>query len=166
MAKVFVVQGMHRSATSLIAKALHDQGVHMGDHLLGATADQPHGHYEDVELIRINDRMLDTLGGAWNDPPPRADIGRIPVDEPVRYIESRRGPHLWGMKDPRLVITWPVWRKAFAVFEFDVHLISNLRRPEKVTASLQRRDGNGNWGALWDRYHADMVQNLTEWKPS
>lgn len=135
--KVFVVVGTGRSATSLVAKGLHDNDVSMGRRLLGASPSNPWGHFEDRQVIAINDRILEAAGGCWHDPPPHDAIAAVETDEPAAYVASRTGP-LWGMKDPRLSLTWPLWLPHLTG---DVHVIWARRHPRQVALSLQRRDG-------------------------
>lgn len=139
--KVFVVLGAHRSATSLVAKGLHESGVHMGDDLLGATSSNRCGHYEDLSVIRLNDRILAAAGGAWDAPPSAAGVEAVAdrfADDAVGYIDGRSVRELWGWKDPRTVLTWPVWRSHLTG---DVHLIHVVRGARQVAESLSRRDG-------------------------
>ena len=58
MNKTFVILGCHRSASSLVAKALHEAGVHMGDELLSGLADNPEGHFEDMDFLKKNVEIL------------------------------------------------------------------------------------------------------------
>jgi len=60
--KTVVVLGMHRAATSLVARTLNSE-VHMGEHLLVGLSDNIKGHYENVEIIKINDKILHNAGG-------------------------------------------------------------------------------------------------------
>lgn len=132
---------MHRSATSLVAKGLYEARVHLGDRLLGAHASNPHGHYEDIEFIRLNDRLLHEAGGSWDNPPPEKEICRVGYKHRKgiqHFIELKQYDHeLWGWKDPRTVLTI----RCFEPFLTAPHYVSVFRSPEEVAASLQRRDG-------------------------
>ena len=65
MNKTFVILGCHRSASSLVAKALHEAGVHMGDDLLSGLPDNPEGHFEDMDFLKKNVEILG--GNIWDD---------------------------------------------------------------------------------------------------
>ena len=54
--KTIVVLGMHRSATSLIAKGL-DAVCHMGDDMLEPAKDNPEGFYENKRFLDLNIEM-------------------------------------------------------------------------------------------------------------
>ena len=101
MSKVFVVLGMHRSATSLVSKALLNE-IYMGP--------TPGGNVFESRPFRVlNQAILRRARGSWHEPPPEQAIldqyehfrGRI-----VETIESdRAGRELWGWKDPRTTLT-------------------------------------------------------------
>jgi len=137
--KAFVVLSMHRSASSLIAKGLHECGVHMGDRLLSGLADNPQGHFEDTEILAWHEQVLRQEGGTWFNPPARvhADVW---LEDAARMVADRRQHHeLWGFKDPRTAITWPIWSQALT--GTDTHLVCIFRHPSFVARSLEARDG-------------------------
>ena len=142
--KVVAVLTAGRSASSLVAKGLHDAGCHMGDSLLGAHESNPYGHYEDKRLIELNIHLLGQLGAAWNSPPPVEAVTELAADPCAQalvdvYIANRsRGHDLWGMKDPRLVLTWPIWRERLA--DVDLHTVMVWRSPEQIARSIAARD--------------------------
>src|SRR5689334_15804259 len=74
------VTGMHRSGTSLLAGMLGDLGIDMGapDEMITAEMfglpadDQPGGYHENVHFVRLDDAMLERLGGDnYHVPEPR-----------------------------------------------------------------------------------------------
>lgn len=137
MNKTFVILGCHRSASSLVAKALHDAGVHMGDELLSGLPDNPEGHFEDMDFLKMN---VDILGGdIWND-----------VDRPLNdidtgaLIQSKNNKPLWGWKDPRTTLTID---KYFDHLD-DPVIVGLFRKPELVAASMARRGNISETEAL------------------
>src|SRR5579862_2834876 len=62
-----VVLGMHRSGTSALAGMLHGLGVALGPRLMAATADNPRGYWEHIDVVAVHHQLLAALGGAWND---------------------------------------------------------------------------------------------------
>jgi hypothetical protein len=126
--KTFVILACHRSASSLVAKALHEAGVHMGDDLLSGLPDNPEGHFEDMDFLRRNVELLD--GNIWND-----------VDRPLLdldtgdLIRAKDNKPLWGWKDPRTVLTID---KYYDHLE-DPVIVSLFRKPEHVASSMARR---------------------------
>ena len=65
MGKCFVVLGMHRSATSLIAKGLFKTKVHIGSNVLSPDGNNPHGYWEDTHWLNLNKEILELAGGDW-----------------------------------------------------------------------------------------------------
>lgn len=136
--KVFLVVGMHRSATSLVARGLHNSGVHMGDNLIGAMPSNPHGHFEDRRAVLINDRILTDAGGKWNHPPSHERIMQSDTSLLEEYVEARSTEDMWGVKDPRLCLTWPLWTELLD--DVDLHLVKVWRHPKQIADSLHRRN--------------------------
>jgi len=150
MSKCFVVLGMHRSATSLTAKGLHEAGVYMGrlNHgtgWLGKTKDQPHGHFECQDFVALNRWILKEVGGSWMNPPPFEKILRIRgIDNVIQEIITKHKRPLWGWKDPRTILTYDL----YAPHLEDVHLVCNFRDPAAVAKSIERRDNMNSTKAL------------------
>ena len=128
MNKTFVVLGCHRSASSLVARALHEAGVHMGDNLLSGLPDNPEGHFEDMDFLAKNVELLG--GDFWRDvdrPLQDADTGEL--------VRSKDCRPLWGWKDPRTVMTIDRYFGHLA----DPIIVALFRKPELVGKSLARR---------------------------
>lgn len=143
MSKCFVVLGMHRSATSLVAKGLHNAGVHMGDKLIPADRGNPEGYFEDAIVSNLNRAILRKAGGDWLNPPSEDSILAVKKDtafmDVIENLVQQRlatGAPLWGWKDPRTVLTI----RLFHQFLVNPHYIAVFRNPTDVAASLFRRD--------------------------
>src|SRR4051812_19396084 len=65
------ITGMHRSGTSLAARAMDLLGVSLGeqDQLLAPGGDNPAGYWENRFLQEFDDALLARLGGVWDQPP-------------------------------------------------------------------------------------------------
>jgi hypothetical protein len=138
--KTFVVLGMHRSATSLAAQGLAKSGIFMGDRLLGTHESNPYGHWEDVDFIHFNDKLLSMAGGSWDDPPSKDKIKNLlyeKTSEIKAFIKSKEREPFWGWKDPRTVLTISL----FMPFLQNPHFITCFRDPMEVARSLNKRDG-------------------------
>ncbi len=139
MSKCFIVLGMHRSATSLVAQALA-RSIHFPCGPQAPTPDEPHGHYENAEMVQLNDAMLTAAGGSWHTPPPEAAILALQpcfaerIQDLVRRLQD--GHELWGWKNPRSVLTLPL----FLPYIEEPHLVAIFRPPLAVARSLQRRN--------------------------
>lgn len=149
MREPVLVLGMHRSGTSLIARALTRLGVFMGGHL-----DPNHEAYAFQELNRF---VLREAGARWDEPEPLMDMLQDPevrglvrahlermVHSPYMRIFigtrlRRRSPlerlGLWGWKDPRTVLLLPVWLEVFP----GARLVHVRRHGVDVAASLRAR---------------------------
>jgi len=137
--KTFIVLGMHRSATSLTAKALHEQdNVAMGDELLGAGKGNEQGHFEDLDFLQMNMRLLQDAGGDWFNPPKEEKIlsvSKMWEDDMRRMVHDHQKEH-WGFKDPRTTLTIRAWMP----YLDDPIFIAHVRNPQEVAESLNERD--------------------------
>jgi hypothetical protein len=160
------ITGMHRSGTSLTARAMHLLGLDLGRHdrLLTATEDNPSGYWENERFVQLDDQLLGSLGGWWHQPPVFGEHWQYGYElEPFRTWGAQlvadhlaTGP-LAGFKDPRLCLLLPFWR---TVVDIDRTVLC-LRDPRAVGASLSTRDGfSPEWSAyLWLRYTVGAVHN-------
>jgi hypothetical protein len=159
---VICVLGMSRSGTSLTTRVLSLAGVYLGpdDELLGddlrqlagegeevlarASAANPEGFWEHYRLMRLNERILRSLGGNWRDPPSMApgwesseELAAEREEARAMLAESFDGHDLWAWKDPRNCLTLPFWQRLLP----EMRYVICLRNPVDIAASLQRRDG-------------------------
>ena len=145
----------------MVAGALASAGVYVGESadLLTDQEDNPHGFWEREDVVALNDAILAANGAAWFSPsePPltvseahRAAMhkimGKLPADAS------------WLLKDPRQVITWPLWEPLLG----DPALVYVYRSPLAVATSLQRRNGFPlSLGLLlWEYYNRQVLTVL------
>jgi Sulfotransferase family len=158
------VLGMHRSGTSLIAGTLHRLGVNLGpaDCFIRAR-DNPRGHWEHKDFVKISEKLLGKLGGRWHRPP-YLEAGWENVRS-LTQLEAQANELLtrdfgdadvWGWKDPRTCITLPFWRRLLP----EPRYVVCLRDPAEVSASLSARNGlapvKGVY--LWLRYTVEALR--------
>ena len=139
MNKCCIVLGMHRTASSLLAKGLKQAGVNMGDVLLGPGCGNPAGHFEDKSFLNMNELLLHSAGGTWDNPPPEKAIieaGKFFSKEIKELIKNKNKTALWGWKDPRTILTI----KCYMPYLDDPCFFVCLRKPEMIAKSLKRRD--------------------------
>ena len=138
--RTYIVLGMHRSATSFIAKAIAEQGVNMGNRLMKADKWNPQGYYENLDFVELNDLILKEAGGSWRNPPTEDDIIKAgkKYEDLIKETISRNSTDMWGWKDPRTSLTLPIY---LPFLRDDTYLITIFRKPERVALSLYRRDG-------------------------
>lgn len=161
------VVGMHRSGTSVVARAMNLLGVSLGDSssLMKPASDQnPTGFWENEQIVEINKELLDRLGGTWDELPPLpenwaaseaiADLRRKASELVGRVFGDGT---IWGWKDPRTSVTLPFWKLVVPGMRY----ILCLRNPSHVCRSLHRRDGftPHKSSYLWKRYTLEAILN-------
>jgi Uncharacterized protein conserved in bacteria len=110
------IAGMHRSGTSLVARALNLAGCWLGAEpdMLPAAPDNPEGYWENAHFVRINERILDQLG-SWDVPPQPAEgwagSSRFASlrKEASAQVDAMQPHAPWGWKDPRTSLTAQFW---------------------------------------------------------
>jgi hypothetical protein len=152
---------MHRSGTSAVTGLISLCGVATCTHddLIRGIPWNPRGHFESRSMTQLNDELLAQMGCSWWYPPPSGDGYR----EVLRRVETstvsirdafRRAHPVapWVWKDPRLCLTFPIWRRALPEVAAAVMI---FRNPLDVARSLHDRNGFPlSFGvALWERYN-------------
>jgi hypothetical protein len=146
--RIFVVAGMHRAGTSVVARGLQALGVDLGDRLMSADVRMnARGFFEDVDIVQQDDALLATLGADWKSVAVLADVHwDAPVYQPYReaarrLLEQRLARSgQFGFKDPRAPRLLPFWRRAFAAVGAQDAYVIAVRHPSSVIASLTARD--------------------------
>ena len=172
--RVVVVLGMHRSGTSAVAGCLQRLGVDLGPRLMPATADNPRGYYEHVDVVNFHDRFLLALGRSWDETGPFPPGGWQDGEAANRYQAEmlallRRDfatAPLWGLKDPRLCRLLPWWEPMWSKMDSEPLFVLVRRPPSDVAASLARREGfsAGKSHLLWLQ-HTLEAERFTRGKP-
>src|SRR4051812_41123784 len=111
---------MHRSGTSVLARALQALGVELGSELISGDRSNEAGYWEDADINRFNDALLSHLGTHWT------SVARVQPDlfdrRSVRPFHRRAVALLsrklarasnFGFKDPRTSILLPFWKSVF-----------------------------------------------------
>lgn len=153
-----VILGMHRSGTSFLAQALAKAGLFVGEKLLGGDRpkyDNLTGHWEDSEIVAVNDEILQASGGAWDQPP--SDLTVLPdtAERMGALIERFETHAASGWKDPRTVLTYPAWKPYLRAPQ----LVACFRHPLEVAQSLHTRDNLPieKCLVLWRTYNARLL---------
>jgi hypothetical protein len=163
---VYVI-GMHRSGTSATAEVLGELGLGLppAEELIPATRTNERGHFESKTLVRLNERLLASVGGTWSAPPclePGWEMAGS-LDELRNEASSSfaaafpRRPAAW--KDPRNCIVLPFWQTVLGPHSAAVFV---YRDPLEVARSLLSRDDIPitQGLALWERYVRAACANL------
>ena len=148
MIKCLIVLGAHRSGTSALMGALYRMGVWLGSRYIV-------DHYENSEIVDLNNELLDTLGSSWDDVFALPDQWwldeRLSVfkDRGMHLLEREFGAHaLWGIKDPRICILLPFWTELLNHLGVAPIMIIPLRDPFEVVGSHGQRDSFGSEKSL------------------
>lgn len=163
--QIFVL-GMHRSGTSALARTVALLGGHAGEPGDFPAPDDanPRGYWERRDVWRLDEDLLQALGAAWD------EVGHLNPDlllsaisaadlsaferrarEIVARLDAAGGTERpWVVKDPRLCLTFPLWRR---VLEAPICVVIE-RSPLSVARSLAARDGFplALGLALWERH--------------
>ncbi len=182
--RLVAVTGMHRSGTSLGARAVNLLGVSFGapEVLMAPGPDNPAGYWEHRGVKELDDELLARLGGSWDQPPvlergwmDRADLDDL-LDRARHLVAAdlvSMGSPVVGFKDPRLSVLLAFWRRAVVVDQ----VVAVVRNPREVVASLANRNrfDVAEAATLWLRYvlalradapgavvvlHRDLVDDL------
>lgn len=155
--RVVVVAGMHRAGTSVVARGLQALGIDLGDALMSADARMnARGFFEDTDIVRQDDVVLDALGADWKSVDPlaavdwEADALGQAYDDARRLLErklARTGS--FGFKDPRVPRLLPFWQHVFSQMGAEDGYVIAVRHPLAVVDSLTARDGLDPRRSAW-----------------
>jgi hypothetical protein len=137
------VIGVPSSGTSAVAGVLYHLGIFMGDELLPASVANPKGYFEDVEFVRLHERMISN----WK----RPLVNNCCRQEYAALVRKREDMHVdWGVKDPRLCFLFPILLEIVG----SAKVIFTARNVIASTRSLSWRDGMpiSEAEAIIDRY--------------
>ena len=159
---------MHRSGTSAVAAALEALGLDVGapDRLMVADAGNPAGYYELQEIGDLNDEILEWRGGRWDTPPEAPDRWELTPEVAPYYrraaaiVSARLAKNRWLIKDPRITLLLPLWRRAVLDRCAAVLIV---RSPMEVAWSLALRNGMPivSGLALWAEYNRAALRGLS-----
>lgn len=140
-----VVAGMHRSGTSLLARALMALGIDLGGSFPAADGDNPQGYQEDGGFLALHrswfQQALDPAAGGWTDwgwTPKRSVscLGDATWRAAARAHIQRQRKACWGWKDPRTTLVLPFWQRLIG----SIKVIGLFRAPWDLSDALCRLD--------------------------
>jgi hypothetical protein len=159
-----IILGMHRSGTSALTGTLAACGMELGNNLLPANEFNKKGYHENAALIALNEEILQELGAEWFDPFSIRDAIRSGWT-PSSHLQERMlnflssdefgNSQICGLKDPRMTILLPFWKKIFNKTPDKFAYIIISRNPDEVAQSLTKRDelGQIHGEMLWCEYN-------------
>lgn len=167
-----VVLGMHRSGTSSVAGALALLGARAPQTLMRPADDNPKGFWESEVLAELNDRLLQAGGSTWHDWR-RFDLNAVSDALPAFCAEAADklatefgDADLIVLKDPRICRLFGFWRSVLEDSGYRVVVVSPLRPPAEVAASLMARNDMSRSHALrlWLR-HVSEAERASRHQP-
>lgn len=158
-----MVMSLSRSGSSLLSRLLADVlNIDFGEQIGHLPPDRhnPEGYYENYQILKLNERILADAGGNVFDPPP-VDYA-FDLDKTVREALVTRARRILatysaespfiGLKDPRLALTFPIWREAI---EEQIRPLLIFRNPSAAAHSIFEQNPQVNWQeglGLWWEY--------------
>lgn len=138
---IYVVLGMHKSGTTLLANILHHSGVNMLENLEARISYDKGNYYEREATQAFNREILKAK--------PFID-GYLPLDLPApdeiemsedlrlrmrKFIQNCNEIYQnWGFKDPRTCLTYPAWASVLPEHK----IISIYRSPNEIWPHFRR----------------------------
>ncbi|MDQ6985835.1 MAG: sulfotransferase domain-containing protein [Candidatus Dojkabacteria bacterium] len=168
--KAIVVLGMHKSGTSMLANLLQLAGVYLGEeeNLKGPAYENLFGFFENKEILDINERLLEILGGSWYKLPlfetgwAESDHLNDLYKEAKEILNKLSENHaLIGFKEPRTTVLMPFWENVLKE-NFDIRNILIYRQPREVARSLMQRNKFTENEAIdiWFKYNQIVLDYL------
>jgi hypothetical protein len=167
----FLVLGMHRSGTSMLAGLMATgQGYNVGGPLIGGAFDNEKGFFELVDAVLQNDEFMQLQRIWWSSNVINYDHekaivakrnGKVSFDHGEKALaffnSPRNAPYL--QKDPRMCITLKTW---LPLLKSEPAVLFTYRHPLEVALSLKRREKNFTLEhglRLWIVYNMRGVEN-------
>jgi hypothetical protein len=173
--RAIVVLGSPRSGTSALTRVLSFYGLSQAVDLLPPGKHNPKGFWESLGCKQLNDRILASLGGQWDDPGPfllpgltvKESRNAIALDLAERWGEhamnalraSFGGASAIVLKDPRICLLLPLWRWALEHAGYRPYFVLAYRNPLEVAASLStlNRGPFSRAVRLWVQYNLEAL---------
>ncbi len=143
-----LILGMHRSGTSALTRVISLLGADLPSNLMpGVEGDNETGFWESLDVYRLNDSILETVGSRWDDwrsvqavwsGLPEKDVFKAKALEILN--QDFGGSSFFVLKDPRICRLLPFWSEVLRDFGAEVKYVIPVRNPLEVAASLAKRD--------------------------
>jgi len=135
---------MHRSGTSVLTHAIETLGAHLGSQLIAANEGNEKGYFENISIVRQNDKILKSLDCNWDS----LSIPNLTNDQIAEYsvsltdllLSEYKNIDFWGIKDPRLIRLNNIWQSVFKNLNIMPYYLLANRNPFEVANSLYVRN--------------------------
>lgn len=166
----FIILGMHRSGTSMLAGLLHQgAGYQVGEPLIEAGFDNEKGFFELLPAVLQNDEFLNAQNADWSNNVIAYDPEKGLRDMETGVVKFKEGKKAltflnskesvpWMQKDPRMCVTLPTW---LPLLDTEPAIVFSYRHPLEVAMSLKKRQNFllERGLRLWIVYNMRAVQN-------
>ncbi|MGX5386316.1 sulfotransferase family protein [Bacillus thuringiensis] len=169
--KLFLILALHRSGSSAVAGVLDLLGVDMGDNLLPATPANPKGFFENIDVVLLNDKILERLSMTWYAPRLRREIltsksqlteSKLLLEKHINLFRKEK-KSIWGLKDPRMLLTLDVWKSYLEEFSKVTYIFVNRPLEESVKSLSYRDNINLNQATkILNIYYKNLIYYRTE----
>ncbi|MDD4869641.1 MAG: hypothetical protein PHR77_03705 [Kiritimatiellae bacterium] len=137
---LYIVLGMHKSGTTLVAEILHRSGIRMVEEGVSGLDYDAGNKYERSATQRLNKDILkchniESYEIALPNPLSVSVVQRHEMNEIVRAANATGED--WGFKDPRTCLTYQAWKPSLLVHR----LIVVYRHPSSVSAHYRDQSG-------------------------
>ncbi len=167
--RAICVLGMHRSGTSVVARAINLLGAYLGKEqdLLPPAFDNPEGVWERRDIVDLHDRIFSHFSRSWHTSLPLPDQWHVSEEikpfrnELIQLISQNFAAHsLWAWKDPRTSVFLPLWKDVLNELKIDLSCVYVVRNPLDVAKSLYKREGFSYDKSfrLWFYYNFEALQ--------
>jgi len=154
--KAILILGMHRSGTSALAGVISRLGAYFGNNIMPSSSENKKGYYENMDIFTLNKYILYKLNSTWH------DTNELIMDSEnkellaelsilieyvlktsfgfIQGIGSGKDSSIIAIKDPRICLFLPLYKKVLNEMNYEVHLIKAYRDESEIVASLMSRD--------------------------
>lgn len=136
---IYLVTGMHKSGTTLVARTLHESSIPMIRGERGGGGYDQDQKFERRRCRRLNMEMLELPATHSSLTVPRStSVSGETERELVDLLEELDAAHAtWGAKDPRFCLTYPDWRPHLGPHR----IVAVYRHPAQVWGHYRRNTG-------------------------
>ncbi len=148
--KAICILGVHRSGTSVVARAINLMGAYLGEEedFLPSGPDNAEGFWERKDVVDLHDRIMTAYSRFWHTALPlpnqweHSEKIKPFRDELLKLIDKNFSGHqLWAWKDPRTSVLLPLWKDVLRDLGIQLSCVYVVRNPLEVANSIQKRHG-------------------------
>lgn len=168
---IFLILGMHRSGTSLTAQILSEMGLYIGDksEIVQANNANQDGYFENRKVVLLNDDILLENNMVWccikSKTTDMITQKSLAIKNIITELYKKSGKHNIAIKDPRICLVEPLWRKEIYKLGIRNKIIVVIRHPYEVAKSLVLRENINLCYALkiWFYYNCCILNRVVDY---